>query len=209
MLRYNLARNIMYIPFPFPHAQLSAFFTFAMTLAVPLLMDQYTNAIWMGCFTTFLTVTCLVSLHEVARELENPFRNVPNEIPLCTLHAMYNETLVTMFSGYNPDGFWDAEAYQGMLEAMALGKVYQNAREKEEQVEMSTVKDEKESAKDLVAESSLDAGMTKEEKSPESPPRPCVETTIDSVKELEHVLAKQALEIEELVRLLDDDDVGS
>jgi len=133
MLAYNQARQIMYIPFPFPHAQLSAFFTCVMVVAVPFLMDQYTNVLWIGSLITFLTVTCLVGLHEVARELENPFRNVPNEIPLCTLQAVYNETLATMFSGYNPDSFWDAEVYQGALQAMALGKVYQRTSEVEDE----------------------------------------------------------------------------
>mmetsp|Transcript_4687 Transcript_4687/g.9042 ORF Transcript_4687/g.9042 Transcript_4687/m.9042 type:complete len:538 (-) Transcript_4687:312-1925(-) len=133
MVHYNMARKIMYIPFPFPHAQLSAFFTAIMVFAVPFLMDQYTNVLWIGSLITFLTVTCLVGLHEVARELENPFRNVPNEIPLCTLQAVYNETLATMFSGYNPDSFWDAEVYQGALQAMALGKVYQRTSEVEDE----------------------------------------------------------------------------
>jgi len=132
LLHYHQARKIMYIPFPFPHAQLSVFFSAIMIIAVPFLLDQYTDALWMGALLSFLTVTCLVGLHEVARELENPFRNVPNEIPLCTLQAMYNEALVIMFSGYNPDSFWDAELYQGALEALALGKVYQSQQEGEE-----------------------------------------------------------------------------
>jgi hypothetical protein len=43
----------------------------------------------------------------VARELENPFRNVPNELPIVTLMAEFNEALVTMYAGYHPDFFWD------------------------------------------------------------------------------------------------------
>ena len=51
-------------------------------------------------------------MHEVARELENPFRNVPNEIPLATLMAESNEALLTMFAGYHPDFFWADAAKQ-------------------------------------------------------------------------------------------------
>jgi len=58
-----------------------------------------------------LTVTCLAGLHEVSRELENPFKNIPNEIPLVTLQAMFNEALITLFSGYHPDHFWDGDEY--------------------------------------------------------------------------------------------------
>jgi hypothetical protein len=112
MIFYNHARKTMYIPFPFPHAQISAFFVFTIMFAVPLLMDEYANNIYLGALLTFLTVTCLAGLHEVARELENPFRNAPNEIPLCTLQAMFNESLVTLYSGYHPDQFWDGDEYR-------------------------------------------------------------------------------------------------
>jgi len=107
MLHYNQARKVMFIPFPFPHAQLSAFAIILVTAAVPFLMDQYTNEAWLGALLTLCTVTCLSGLHEVARELENPFRNVPNDIPLCTLQAMFNETLVTFYAGFHPDSYWD------------------------------------------------------------------------------------------------------
>mmetsp|Transcript_17813 Transcript_17813/g.20302 ORF Transcript_17813/g.20302 Transcript_17813/m.20302 type:complete len:560 (+) Transcript_17813:218-1897(+) len=112
MIYYNHSRKTMYIPFPFPHAQISAFFVFTMIFSVPLLMDEYSNNIYLGAVLTFLTVTCLAGLHEVARELENPFRNVPNEIPLCTLQAMFNESLITLFSGFHPDHFWEGDDYR-------------------------------------------------------------------------------------------------
>jgi hypothetical protein len=115
MIYYNQARKIMFIPFPFPHAQLSVFFILVMIFAVPLLMVEYTEALWLGALLTFFTVTCLAGLHEVARELENPFRNVPNDIPVCTLQAMYNEALITMYAGYHPDSFWDPNDYKDML----------------------------------------------------------------------------------------------
>jgi len=110
ILSYNHARKIMFTPFPFPHAQLSAFFVLMMMIAIPFLMDQYANESWLGASLTFLTVTCLAGLHEVARELENPFRNAPNDVPLCTLLAFYNEALVTMFAGFHPDAYWDKAA---------------------------------------------------------------------------------------------------
>mmetsp|Transcript_24461 Transcript_24461/g.36490 ORF Transcript_24461/g.36490 Transcript_24461/m.36490 type:complete len:614 (-) Transcript_24461:176-2017(-) len=112
MIFYNHARKTMFIPFPFPHAQLSAFFVFTIMFAVPLLMDEYSNNIYLGALLTFLTVTCLAGMHEVARELENPFRNVPNEIPLVKLQALFNESLITLFSGFHPDHFWEPDEYR-------------------------------------------------------------------------------------------------
>jgi hypothetical protein len=142
MTHYNHALKITYVPFPFPHAQLSAFFVLTMVVAIPFLMDQYVNHAWLGGTLTFLTVTCLAGLHEVARELETPFRSVsvhpptfdykkdmlsmpsahelrnyspfhsqvPNDVPLCTLMAFYNETLITTFAGFHPDAYWKMKA---------------------------------------------------------------------------------------------------
>ena len=106
MTYYNHARKIMFVPFPFPHAQLSAAFVSVMVLILPFLMDQYCTDIWFGACLTYLGVVCLTGINEVGRELENPFRNVPNELPLVTLMAEFNEALITMYAGYHPDFYW-------------------------------------------------------------------------------------------------------
>lgn len=106
MIYYNHARKIMFVPFPFPHAQLSTIFVLIAVPAVASLMDQYVDDLWVGSLFAFLTVTALSGIHEVARELENPFRNVPNELPLVTLQAQYNEALMTLYIGYHPDHYW-------------------------------------------------------------------------------------------------------
>lgn len=121
MIFYNHARKIMYIPFPFPHAQLSVFFILTIVVFVPFLLDQFTNETWLGALLTGFTVTCLSGLHEVGRELENPFRNIPNEIPLCTLQAFFNEALITMYAGYHPDSYWNAEEYMKHYEGKKKG----------------------------------------------------------------------------------------
>jgi len=110
MIHYNHARKIMFIPFPFPHAQLSVFYVIVSIFAVAVLMDGFADNNYVACILAFLTCTCLSGIHEVARELENPFRNVPNELPLVTIQAQFNETLITMFAGYHPDHFWAEEA---------------------------------------------------------------------------------------------------
>eukprot|EP00980_Cylindrotheca_fusiformis_P024506 scaffold11977_cov107-Cylindrotheca_fusiformis.AAC.1 len=109
MIYYNYARKIMFIPFPFPHAQLSVMFILVLVPCIPFLMDQYVDEVWLAAVLTFLTVMCLSGIHEVARELENPFRNVPNELPLVTFQAEYNEALFTMYSGWHPGQFWDGD----------------------------------------------------------------------------------------------------
>jgi hypothetical protein len=43
-------------------------------------------------------------------DLENPFRNVPNELPLVTFQAQFNEALIIMYAGYHPDSYWHPPA---------------------------------------------------------------------------------------------------
>ena len=92
---YNQARKIAYVPFPFVHGQTTAFFSMAIMFIFPLLFDDYVTKLWFACLLNFLTVLCFLGLHEVARELENPFQNVPNDLPLTTFQAQFNEALVT------------------------------------------------------------------------------------------------------------------
>jgi predicted membrane chloride channel (bestrophin family) len=110
MIYYNHARKIMFVPFPFVHAQLSVLFIVVLIPIIPFLMVQWTGESWLGAVLTFFTVLCLAGVNEVARELENPFRNVPNELPLVTFMAQYNEALITMYAGYHPDFFWNGKA---------------------------------------------------------------------------------------------------
>jgi predicted membrane chloride channel (bestrophin family) len=107
MIYYNHARKIMFIPFPFPHAQISVIFVLVTIPAVAFLMDQFADNVLLGSCLSFLSVACLSGIHEVAREMENPFRNIPNEIPVVTFQAQFNEALLVMYSGYHPDHFWD------------------------------------------------------------------------------------------------------
>ena len=113
MLGYNQARKIAYIPFPvrqifnhccsfvannlfqFPNGQITAFFSLAVIFVFPFLYGGFVTKLWFSCTMNFLTVLCFLGLHEVARELENPFRNVPNDLPLLTYQAQFNEALVT------------------------------------------------------------------------------------------------------------------
>eukprot|EP00529_Nitzschia_sp_RCC80_P003390 CAMPEP_0113512770 /NCGR_PEP_ID=MMETSP0014_2-20120614/39510_1 /TAXON_ID=2857 /ORGANISM="Nitzschia sp." /LENGTH=1072 /DNA_ID=CAMNT_0000409137 /DNA_START=198 /DNA_END=3417 /DNA_ORIENTATION=+ /assembly_acc=CAM_ASM_000159 len=109
MIYYNHARKVMFVPFPFVHAQISVIFNVVVIFYAPFLMFQYVSEIWLGSTLTFFLVLCLCGINEVARELENPFRNIPNELPLVTFAAQYNESLYTMYAGYHPDLFWDGD----------------------------------------------------------------------------------------------------
>ena len=56
--------------------------------------------------TNVIILVSFLGLHEVARELENPMWNAPNDLPLTTFQAQFNEAIVTMYAGYHPDSWW-------------------------------------------------------------------------------------------------------
>lgn len=146
MLGYNQARKIAYIPFPFPHAQITSLFILVVVALIPFLMLTFvTNEIF-GVALNIVTVMCFTGLHEVSRELENPFTTVPNgelfafvsfvlstirslltvfvceDIPLNNFQAQFNESLLTMYSGYHPDAFWEVKVLEHEMEALKSDK---------------------------------------------------------------------------------------
>lgn len=105
MLGYNQARKIAKIPFPFPHSQLTSLFVLVIVFYIPVLMLTFVSNVYFGAVLNLFTVMCFAGLHEVSRELENPFTNVPNDIPLNNFQAQFNEALMNMFVGYHPDAY--------------------------------------------------------------------------------------------------------
>jgi len=105
---YNQARKIACIPFPFPHAQITTLFMLVVDFFVtPLLMVTFVFNPLMGAVLNLFSVLCFTGLHEVAREIEDPFQNVPNDVPLNNYQAQFNEGLMIMFYGYHPDAYWN------------------------------------------------------------------------------------------------------
>mmetsp|Transcript_5464 Transcript_5464/g.16147 ORF Transcript_5464/g.16147 Transcript_5464/m.16147 type:complete len:660 (+) Transcript_5464:436-2415(+) len=150
MIYYNHARKVRFIPFPFVHSQLSVLFVWMIIPVVALLMDQYTFDVWLGALLTFAVIACLAGIDEVARELESPFRNVPNELPLVTLMAQFNEALITMYAGYHPDHFWDgAKALRKGREQLEKRKAAAAAAEAAVQQQQQEEEEKKESNGDV------------------------------------------------------------
>lgn len=106
---YNQARKVAYVPFPFPHFQLTKFLLVIVSGVMPVLMLAYVHQIMVAAILNTVTVGCFFGLWIVARVLEDPFRNEPNDIPLNNFQAQFNEALLCMFAGYHPESWWEIE----------------------------------------------------------------------------------------------------
>ena len=109
MRGYNECRKIACIPFPFPHEQLTSIFIMIILWLFPILFFSFVNSMVVACLLNYSTVLCFVGLHEVAREMESPFMRVPNNLPLTTFQAQFNEALITTWAGYHPDSWFDLD----------------------------------------------------------------------------------------------------
>jgi hypothetical protein len=92
-LGFHQAQKIAKVPFPFPYAQLLAimkvYFILTVPLAIVCFTDDYAFAVLMSGFCTSI----FVCLNEVAIELEDPFGNDANYLPLRNMHASFNKAL--------------------------------------------------------------------------------------------------------------------
>ncbi|CAI5506784.1 unnamed protein product [Closterium sp. Naga37s-1] len=98
MLGYENALKIVNTPFPFPFAQCVALLLHINALVIPLLMADWLADPLLASAITLLSVFSFYLLNEVAREIEEPFRFDPNDLPVVYLHHKFNERLVTAFS---------------------------------------------------------------------------------------------------------------
>ena len=100
---YHQCRKVAYIPFPFPHAQMTSLFVVLLLGVFPILYVGYVNQLALACVLNFTTVLCFTGIHEVARELSNPYHTIPNDLPLNRFHVEFNESLRSLLNGYHPD----------------------------------------------------------------------------------------------------------
>jgi len=107
---YHHCRKIAYVPFPFPHEQMTSLFTLLIVFCFPVLYVGFVESLALGCALNFTTSLCFQGIYEVARELSNPYHTVPNDLPLNRFHAQFNESLRSLLTGYHPD--WKPEQAQ-------------------------------------------------------------------------------------------------
>jgi len=96
MLAYNNVRKFTDTPFPFPYSCGISSVLILYTISVPFLMWHYVAVVWLSCTMTFLASFTYWVLHEVARDLEDPFLYEPNELPLSRFQFLFNQRLTVL-----------------------------------------------------------------------------------------------------------------
>jgi hypothetical protein len=97
-LGYAQALKVSLIPFPFPYAQMLALLLIGFMILFPM-MVCYLNPRdrFFSPLLSFVGVLGLWSLNELAVELEMPFGDDENDLPIVDLHDLYIKGLQTLF----------------------------------------------------------------------------------------------------------------
>lgn len=92
-LGYNQALKVAMVPFPFPFAQMLALLLAFFVLICPVIVLQFTNSLLFTPLLTFFAILGYWGLNEIAVELENPFGDDANDLPMLELHHDFIDAL--------------------------------------------------------------------------------------------------------------------
>lgn len=96
MVNLNNARKVREIPFPFPYAQLVSIMLITQTIFMPIYAGILLNsAIW-APLLTFVSILSFWGVNAIAEEIEQPFGDDPNDLPLHELQRDLNRSLWTL-----------------------------------------------------------------------------------------------------------------
>jgi len=90
------AKKIKDTNFPFPHAQAIALLLLLLAVFTPLVMTTLVNQTVFACFATFIPIFGLCCLNYTAGELEMPFGDDANDLPLNHFQQEMNSSLLML-----------------------------------------------------------------------------------------------------------------
>mmetsp|Transcript_28729 Transcript_28729/g.79100 ORF Transcript_28729/g.79100 Transcript_28729/m.79100 type:complete len:532 (-) Transcript_28729:79-1674(-) len=96
MLDFNFLLQLMTIPFPFPYAQVTLVLIQIYVIWTPFVMSIWTNNPVTASIFTFLAIVCMNSINMIATELENPFGDDVNDLPVHEFHCEFNSQLLLL-----------------------------------------------------------------------------------------------------------------
>jgi len=90
------AKKIADTRFPFPYVQLISFFLLVNMVLTPLMISACFTKVWMAVVFAFIPIFGLSCLNLICIELENPFGNDPNDLPLHHFQEDMNNCLIVL-----------------------------------------------------------------------------------------------------------------
>jgi hypothetical protein len=92
-LGLHQAAKILIIQFPFPFAQMLALLTILFTVTTPFLVALFTGSVGFGFLICWILAVGYYGCNEIAKEVEEPFGEDPNDLPLDYLQQDFVDSL--------------------------------------------------------------------------------------------------------------------
>lgn len=93
MIDLNSARRLVEYPFPFPYAQILTAMLLLNWHLTPLMCALTTESASFAFLFSFSIIFACAALNYIAAELEMPFGDDPNDLPIADIHQEFNESL--------------------------------------------------------------------------------------------------------------------
>jgi len=96
MVHYYDARNISHVPFPFPYAQILSVLLLVHMFIAPAAISCFVDSHGWSAVITFVSVLPVWAINLIAGELEQPFGDDKNDLPLSKMHIEMNRGLLML-----------------------------------------------------------------------------------------------------------------
>merc|ERR1719409_657595 len=96
MVEFHDTLKIVETPFPFPYAQIIALFLFVFAVVTPMVVACWVHNWFLCAVFTFIAVSGFLSINLIAVELEQPFGDDVNDLPLLELQVSVNNMLLKL-----------------------------------------------------------------------------------------------------------------
>lgn len=116
MLGFNQSLKLSDIPFPFIFAQLLAILMAVFFFLAPIVTQAVTGLSgWVLPITSSMMVVSFSTVNSMAEELENPFLNRANNVPLQDAHERFVEGIQNLYTSSVPENFLASQREAGKL----------------------------------------------------------------------------------------------
>jgi len=129
MLGFNKARKVSEIVYPFVFSQLTDIFLLVLIFYLVVLNLSTVPSPELAGAMSSLTTLAFVGVYEAARELEDPFVDEPNDLPLRSMLFNFNHSLEAMRTNGSAPRDFEAEALEAEDTAIVEAKA-EAARER-------------------------------------------------------------------------------
>merc|ERR1719421_887851 len=108
LVGFSQAYKVTSTPFPFPFAQILALLLSVFCVVCPIIVVQMTSGYILPPILSFSAILSYWGLNQIAVELENPFGDDDNDLPLVDMHRFFVDAVEEAYIAQPRQNIWSA-----------------------------------------------------------------------------------------------------